>query len=258
MTLQKFWDKAGKHHYEGTLHIGPTSATHCTSCDGGKRPLAKGIAVHFTDNAGTAIFVTGPECFKKHTDITSLAQIPTIGFGFDDIALNRTVVSAPRLQTGFRSAVTDGITPRQQEAYANVLLRAKILPAIGFALRQPGLSKYLNTPSPYAEETLSDIERYVDAGIKAHGKPTLDQLFRAQYVAYQIGALKEKTLRPREKEFVESIEKTLKTRFGLTDKQMIALESAAERHNLHLQETGIRFPENQERFERSRRFNFKD
>ena len=254
MLSKTFWDKQHLRSYEGSIHIGPTSATHCTSCDGGKRPLARGIAVHFTDQAGLPVFTTGPECFKKHTDIESLGQIPTIGYGFGDVTLGRTPAGTTRLYAGFKAAANESITPRQQNAYGNVLLRAKILPAMGFAINQAGLQKYLSAPFPFEEKTLLNIEHYVDVGMAKHRQPSLDQLCRAEYVAHQIDALKRKKLHPKEVAFVKSLEGTLKVYFGLTNRQMEALEKASARHGLHLQETGIRFPENQARFEQSKRF----
>lgn len=251
MELQAFWNKEKTHHYEGHIHIGPTSHTHYTSCDGGARPLARGIAVHFTDKDGQSIFTTGPECFKKHTNISSLAHIPTIGFGFSDIRTGRSRSSAlPKLLSGFKTA-TKGIEAEQEAAYANVLLRAKILPAMRFKVNQPGLTQYLEAPFPYTQRVLQKINRYIENGIRYHKKPSLEQLFRAHYVAHQIDALKEKGLNASEHEFINSIEQALKVYFGLTDSQMEALEQTAKRHHLLLQEANIRFPENQGRFDRA-------
>jgi hypothetical protein len=132
MDLRVFWDKEQSREYKGHIHIGPTSRTHCTSCDGGARPLAKGIGVHFVDEHGTEIFVTGPDCFKKHTDIQSLSQIPTIGFGFADVRTGRSrAAGTAGLQTPFRTAVA-GISPDQETAYANVMLRPKFCLPWGF------------------------------------------------------------------------------------------------------------------------------
>lgn len=249
MELFTFWDKEKKRSYEGHIHIGPTSCTHCTSCDGGARPLARGIAVHFTDQEGKALFTTGPECFKKHTDIASLSQIPTIGFGFSDVAIGRSR-SSPSLsfRGGFKGAAK-GFDAVQEAAYANVLLRAKILPSMGFQVGQQALAQFLEAAFPYSEDVLHKINRYVDHGISRYKKPTLDQLCRAHYVAHQIEALKSKNLTVNEKRYVQSYDETLKQRFGLTDRQMEVLESISKRHKILLQEVGIRFPENQGRFE---------
>jgi len=244
-----FWDKDKKRQFSGHIHIGPTSCTHCTSCDGGARPLARGIAVHFTDQEGKALFTTGPECFKKHTDISSLSKIPTIGFGFSDVSLGRSRISSPlSLAGGFKGAAK-GIDAAQEAAYANVLLRAKILPAMGFHMGQPGLIQFLNAPFPYSADVLDKINRYVENGVAHHRKPSLDQLCRAHYVAHQVEALKGKRLTASDSKYVQSFDDTLKQRFGLTDRQMEVLESISKRHNILLQEVGIRFPENQRRFE---------
>jgi hypothetical protein len=251
MEINTFWNKNGTRQYEGHIHIGPTSATHCTSCDGGARPLARGIAVHFTDQNGRTIFATGPECFKKHTDIKNLSSIPTIGFGFADVSLGRKKTSNGSLiSPSFRDA-HEGLPALQQEAYANVLLRAKVLPSMGFKINQAGLVKYLDRQFPYDEGTLKEITRYVQNGVDRHQRPSLDQLCRAQYVAYQIDALSKKDLRSGERKLIKSLDESLKILFGLTDRQMKALEDCAQKYGLHLQETGIRFPENQRRLEQS-------
>lgn len=249
MELSTFWDKDKTHRYEGHIHIGPTSSTHCTSCDGGARPLARGIAVHFTDKDGNAVFTTGPECFKKHTDIAILSQIPTIGFGFSDVTLGR-----GRSPSSFRSGfkiVAKGLDAEQEAAYANVLLRTKILPAMGFKINQQGLAQYLDTPFPYSAEILKKINRYIENGLTRHNRPSFDQLCRAHYVAHQVESLKNKRLSINESKYVGSFDETLKHRFGLTNRQMEVLESISKKHNILLQEVGIRFPENQRRFDSS-------
>lgn len=250
-----FWDKERTQSFQGHIHIGPTSQTHCCSCNGGKHPLEKGLAVHFRDRSGNTLFQTGPNCFKKHTDIP-MSQIPVFGFGFADITLKPRGpnTNPPQLSPVYKLAA-QGLDARQERAYANVQLRADVLPRLGFRLMQDRLKNYLSAGFPYSAAVLEQIEVYVDHGVRRFNRPSLDQLFRAQYVACQIDALKVKNLRCHERDFVDDIDADLKRLCGLTDRQMVKLEQTAARHQIMLDQVGIRFPENQVRFERAQKRN---
>lgn len=252
MSQQIFWNKDRTREYRGRIFVSCTAETHCSSCDGGKRPLARGIAVHFTDENNQTIFTAGPDCFRKHTDL-SLSQIPTIGYGFADIKTGRDRTSPALRLGGMFDAAVKGLSSRQDIAYSNVMLRARILPSMGFRINQPGLGRFLDDPFPYAEQTVVEIEKYVAYGEKEKGRPSLGQLSRAFYVANQIKALLEKPIGAGERAFVQSLDGALKRYVGLTDRQMESLEEKSSRYGLLLQQTGIRFPESQDKFSRSPR-----
>lgn len=214
--------------------------THCMSCDGTARPLKRGIAVHFSDQQGD-VFVTGPDCYKKHTDISSLSYIPVVGgIGFNDISTGAIRASVDRLYSG-ATPLERTFDQRQDDAFNNVMLRAPILPQKGFRIDQPGLKKYLPCEFPYHEKILQEIEEYVQEGLK-RGRRELWQLKSAQYVFTQITALKDKKLSAWECNFLAGTEKRLKIRQDLSSDQMKKLEELTTRHGLHLENLNIRFP----------------
>ncbi|MBA4078940.1 MAG: hypothetical protein C0508_28175, partial [Cyanobacteria bacterium PR.023] len=209
----------GSQTFKGHMFLGPTSCAECASCKSGARELKLGLGVTFQDEAGKVLFVTGTSCFSKHTNI-ELRDIPRLGLSDSDL---KALGLGKRRRGGAREPFEKAITildPEQEEAYANVLLRAQKMPLLGFDIGQSGLEKYLELRPPYNTVTLRAIQRYVENGERYHGKPSLDQLNRAFYVACQIDALSPKLLSFSDKQKLSSLNADLLKWCGLTDKQM--------------------------------------
>lgn len=235
--------------FKGHMFIGPTSCTECASCKRGARELKLGLGVTFQDEAGKVLFVTGTRCFSKHTNI-KLRDIPRVGLKDSDLKI---LGIGKRRRGGVRDPFEKAVSvldTEQEEAYANVLLRAQKMPLLGFDIGQNGLEKYLDLRPPYSAATLAAIQRYVENGERRYFKPSLDQLNRAFYVFCQIAALSSKSLPFDDRQKLRSLNADLLKWCGLTDKQMEWIESRSKKHNLLLARAGIRFPESQARLEK--------
>lgn len=253
----EFWSEDKTQRFRGQICIGPTTHTHCTCCNK-KKPnrLEKGIAVTFTDENGTVRYVSGPSCFRKHTDLEE-QEIPVAGWSFADVRAGRHTPRVKKKSGGRGKGRRPAIDPTQEDAYINVALRANILPAAGFntnrkfgvKINQELWERLQRLSFPYSANDLAIIQAEVEREVTNFNKPSRDELECAYAVFCEISRLEKLEISAASRKFIESCKSHLLDWYGLTNAQMKALEKIAQKNGRKFSELDIRFPQNEARFQ---------